>query len=93
MLVRLHTADHIRLASPVQKEQGAPAACHRAWIMRFAMGEQEESLALRFPYHRQGLFSVLLHAHGCLLWLCADALTAAPPRSVSDNPLIHLESA
>jgi hypothetical protein len=80
MLVRLHTADHIRLASPVQKEQGTPAPVNWAWIMRFAMGEQEESLALLFLYYRQGLFSALLHSHGCLLWLCADALTVAPPR-------------
>jgi hypothetical protein len=67
VLVRLQTADHIRLASPVQKEQGTPAPGHRARIVRFAMGEQEEPLALLFPYHRQGLFSAPLHAHGCLL--------------------------
>src|SRR4029453_13281873 len=91
--MRLHTADHIRLASPVQEEQGTPAPGHRARIMRFAMGEQEEPLALRFPYDRQGVFSALLHAHSCLLWLCADALTAASPRSVSDNPLTHWHAA
>jgi hypothetical protein len=93
MLGWLHTADHIGLASPVQEEQGAPAPGHRARIMRFAMGEQEKPVALRFLHHRQGMFSALLHAHIVLLWLCSDALRAAPPRSVSDNPLIHLESA
>ena len=79
MLVRLHTADHRRLASPVQEEQDAPAPGHWARIMRFAMGEQDDPVALRFPHHRQGMFSALLHAHGCLLWLCSDTLTAAPP--------------
>ena len=71
MLVRLHTADHIRLASPVQEEQGAPAPGHRARIMRFAMGEQEESLALLFLYYRQGMCSALLYhyvsSHSCAL--------------------------
>ena len=52
MLVWLHTADHIGLASPVQEAQGAPAPGHRARIMRFAMGEQEGSLALLFLYYR-----------------------------------------
>src|SRR5689334_13166185 len=85
MLGRLHTADHRRLAAPVQTEQGAPAPCHRARILRCARGEQEEPLALLCPYHRQRLFSALRHSPGCLLWLCADTLTAAPPRSVSDN--------
>jgi hypothetical protein len=61
VLVRLHTADHIRLASPVQEEQGAPAPGHRAWIMWFAMGEQEDPVALVFPHHRQGMFSALLY--------------------------------
>jgi hypothetical protein len=93
VLVRLQTADHIRLPSPVQEEQGTPAPGHWARIMRFAMGEQEEPLALLCPYHRQRLFSALLHSHGCLLLLCADTLTAAPPRSVSDNPLTHSHAA
>jgi hypothetical protein len=52
VLVRLHTADHIRLASPVQKEQGAPAPGHRARIMRFAVCQQEEPLALRCTHRR-----------------------------------------
>ena len=71
MLVRLHTADHIGPASPVQEEQGAPAPDHRARIMRFAMGEQEDSVALRFLHHRQGMCSALLYhsvsSHGCAL--------------------------
>jgi hypothetical protein len=33
-------------------------------------------------------------APSCFLsWLCSDALTAAPPRSVSDNPLTHWHAA
>jgi hypothetical protein len=52
MLVWLHTADHIGLASPMQEAQGAPTPGHRARIMRFAMGEQESPLALRCTHRR-----------------------------------------
>jgi hypothetical protein len=52
MLGWLHTADHRRLASPVQEEQGAPAPGHRTRIMRFTMGEQEKPVALRFLHRR-----------------------------------------
>jgi len=61
--------------------------------MWFAMGEQEDPVALRFPHRRQGMCSALLHSHVFLLGLCSDALTAAPPRSVSDNPLTHWHAA
>jgi hypothetical protein len=57
MLVRLQTADHIRLASTVQEAQRAPAAWDRTRIMRFPMGEKEDPLALVFTHHRLGVFS------------------------------------
>ena len=59
MLVWLHTADHIRRASPVQEEQGARATGDRTRIMRFAMGDQEDPVTLVFAHHRQGIFSAL----------------------------------
>ena len=60
MLVRLQTADHKRLASPVEKEQGPPAPGDRTRIVRFPMGEQVDAVALRFLHHRQRIFSALL---------------------------------
>ena len=39
VLVRLQTADHIRLASLVQKAQRTTAPIHRAGIMRFSIDE------------------------------------------------------
>ena len=60
MLVRLQTADHKRLASPVEKAQGPPAPGDRTWIVRFPMGKQIEAVALCFPHHRQRIFSALL---------------------------------
>jgi hypothetical protein len=44
MLVRLQTADHIRLASTVQQAQRAPAAWDRTRIMRFPMCKKEDPL-------------------------------------------------
>ncbi len=64
MMVWLHTADHIRRASPVHKEQGARAPGDRTRIMRFAVGDQDDPIALVFAHHRQGIFSVLLPHHG-----------------------------
>src|SRR5438094_10152618 len=61
MLVWLHTADHIRLASPVQEAEGAPAAGDRTGILRFPVGEQEAPMALRFPHHRREVVSALLY--------------------------------
>ncbi len=60
MMLRLHTADHIRRASPVQEAQGARAAGDWARIMRFAVYEKEDPVALVFAHRRQGIFSVLL---------------------------------
>jgi hypothetical protein len=66
MLVGLHTADHIRLASPVQEAEGAPAAGDRTRILWLPVGEQENPLALRLPHHRRRVFSALLEApHPC----------------------------
>ena len=48
----LQTADHIRLASPVQEEEGAPAPGNRTWIMRFAVFNQEDSITLLFVHRR-----------------------------------------
>ena len=66
MLVWLHTADHIRLASPVQEAEGAPAAGDRTGILRFPVGEQEAPIALRFVHHRRGIFSAPLCHQGLL---------------------------
>ena len=60
MLVRLHTADHIRLASPVQEEQGARPSCHRARIVRFTVGKKHAPVALVRAHRRQGGVSPLL---------------------------------
>jgi hypothetical protein len=67
VLIWLHTADHIRLPSPVQEAEGAPAAGDWTRIMRFPVGEQEDTVALLFAYHRRGVFSSLLEApHPCM---------------------------
>ena len=60
MRVRLQTADHIRLPSPVQEAQGATAPCDRARIVRFTVCEEVYLVALRFPHLRWGIFSTLL---------------------------------
>jgi hypothetical protein len=60
VLVRLQTADHRRLASPVQEEQGAAAPCDWARIMRFPVCEQVDTVALSFAHCRRRIFSVLL---------------------------------
>ena len=60
MLVWLHTADHKGGASPVQEEEGTPAAGDRTRILRFPVGEQETTMALRFMHHGRGIFSALL---------------------------------
>jgi len=56
----LQTADHIRLASPVQEEEGAPATGDRTWIMRLAVFNAEDRVALRFAHRRPTIFSALL---------------------------------
>ena len=60
MLVGLQTADHIRLASPVQETQGPPAPDDRTRIVRFPVGEEVDTIALRFAHRRRRLFSVRL---------------------------------
>jgi hypothetical protein len=60
MLVRLQTADHIRLASPVQKAQRATAPLHRAGIMRFPVDEQNTPVPLVSAHCRQRVFSPLV---------------------------------
>jgi hypothetical protein len=60
MLGWLHTADHKGGASPVQEAEGAPAAGDRTGIMRFAMFQQEDPVAVRCADHRQRMFSALL---------------------------------
>ena len=64
MLVWLHTADHIRGASPVQEAEGAAAVGDRTGILRFPVGEQEAPIALRFVHHRRGL---LLRCRMCFI--------------------------
>ena len=44
----------------MQEAEGAPAAGDRTGILRFPVGEQEATSALRFVCHRQGIFSALL---------------------------------
>ena len=63
MLLRLHTADHIRLASPMDKPQCPRTALHGTRIMRFAMCQQDAPVAVRGADPRQWIFSVLLHPH------------------------------
>ena len=60
MRVRLQTADHRRLPSPVQEKQGPPAPSDRARIVRFTVCEEVYLVALRFPHLRWGIFSTLL---------------------------------
>jgi hypothetical protein len=48
----------------VQEAEGAPAAGDRTGIMRFAMLQQEDPVAVYCADHRQRIFSVLLHPHG-----------------------------
>ena len=64
MLLRLHTADHIRLTSPMDKPQFPRTALHGTRIMRFAMCQQEDPVAVRCTDHWQRMFSTLLHPHG-----------------------------
>jgi hypothetical protein len=72
MLLRLQTADHIRLPSPVQEAQEAPAACHRARIMRFPMGDEHDALALRFQNRGWWIFSARLWPHLSLPCVCEE---------------------
>ena len=60
MLMGLQTADHRRLASPVQEKQCPPAPNDRTRIVWFPVGEEVDAVALRFAHCRRRIFSVLL---------------------------------
>ena len=62
VFVGLQTADHKGLPSPVEKEEGALAACDRARIMRLPVGEEEDSVALVFVHCWWRSVSVVLGA-------------------------------
>jgi hypothetical protein len=66
MLVRLQTADHIRLASPMQEEQGAVAPGDRTRIMGFPVCEQVAVVALGFMHPRRRIGSAVRHHTGLL---------------------------
>ena len=72
MLVRLQTADHIRLASLVQEAQGAVAPCDGARIMGFAIGEEHDTLALLFENRGGRIFSAMLWPHNGLPSVCKE---------------------
>ena len=72
MLVRLQTADHIRLASPVQEEQGATAPCDGTRIIGFAIGEEHDALSLLFENRGGRIFSALLWPHNGLPSMCEE---------------------
>jgi hypothetical protein len=60
VLVRLQTADHIRLASLVQEEQRAAAPCDGTWIMGFAIGEEHDALSQLCENRGGRIFSAML---------------------------------
>jgi hypothetical protein len=64
VLLRLHTADHIRLASAVREPQFPRTSVHRTPIMRFAIGDAHDAFALVFQHRGRGIFSVLLRLLG-----------------------------
>jgi nitrite reductase/ring-hydroxylating ferredoxin subunit len=64
VLLRLQTADHIRLASPVQKEQGTRTTWDRTRIMRFPMGEKAYAVALVCAHRGCRIFSDVLRLSG-----------------------------
>jgi hypothetical protein len=60
VLVRLQTADHIRLASPVQEAQRATASYDGTRIMGVAIGEEHDALAQRCANRGARIFSAML---------------------------------
>jgi hypothetical protein len=60
VIVRLQTADHIRLASTVQEKQCPMATCDRTRIMRLAMGDAHDALSLLFQHSGGRIFSARL---------------------------------
>ena len=86
MLLRLHTADHIRLASPMREPQFPRTALHGTRIMRLAMFQEEDAVAVRCADDRQRVFSALLYPHGASYGECLQAvrvLTSRPGRQPS----------
>jgi hypothetical protein len=76
VLLWLHTADHIRLASPMREPQFPRTALHGTRIMRLAMFQEEDAVAVRCADDRQRVFSALLYPHGAS---CHWALTPSRP--------------
>jgi hypothetical protein len=81
VLVRLQTADPIRLAATVQGEQGATAAFDRTRIMRVAMGAEHDSLP----------FSSSTVGVGCFL-RCAGPLGTARTKGEKTAKTIQIEA-
>jgi hypothetical protein len=65
--LRLHTADHIRLASPVQEEQRATAPGDRTRIVGGTISEEHDALALLCADRGERIVSPMLGAHKGLL--------------------------
>jgi hypothetical protein len=63
VLLRLHTADQRRLASPVQEAQRAPAPGDRTRIVGFAIGNEHNTFSLLFKNRRGRIFSPMLWPH------------------------------
>lgn len=63
VLMRLHTADQIRLASPVQEAQRAPTPDDRIRIMGFAIGNEHDTFSLLFKNCGGRIFSPMLWLH------------------------------
>ena len=72
MLVRLQTADHIRLASLVQEAQRATAPCDRTRIMGFAIGDAHDAPFLLFENCGGRIFSAMLWPHNGLPSFCEE---------------------
>jgi hypothetical protein len=63
VLLRLHTADHIRLTSPMREPQFPRATLHGTRIMRLAMFQEEDAVAVQgIDLNRDTLLSQLLVA-------------------------------
>ena len=51
----------------MQEAEGAPATGDRTGILRFPVGEQEATVALRFVHYRRGIF---LRCRKCFILAC-----------------------
>ena len=66
----------------MQEAEGAPAPGDRTGILRFPVGEQEVTIALRFVHHRRGIFSTGLDVlHPCMPSLGWGRQACAAPYS------------